>query len=115
MAPPGKANLYVELADRREPELGALLPAVAAGLVEMGLIDVHEAVRFARLRRVDHAYVIFDHHYFPSLQVIRPFLERANTLSTGRYGGWNYSSMEDALLFGRDGAARARALLGGEA
>ena len=40
MAPPGKANLYVELADRREPDLGTLVPEVAAGLVEMGLIDV---------------------------------------------------------------------------
>ena len=113
MAPPGKASLYVELADRAEPDLGTLLPEVAAGLVEMGLIDVPEAVRFARVRRIDHAYVIFDHHYFAALETIRPFLEAANILSTGRYGGWNYSAMEDALNFGRDGARRAQALLGG--
>jgi protoporphyrinogen oxidase len=100
MAPPGKANLYVELADRREPELGKLLPEVAAALVEMGIIDVPEAVRFARLRRIDHAYVVFDH-------------ARANIVSTGRYGGWNYSAMEDALRFGRDGAADARRILAG--
>ncbi|MFT3774130.1 MAG: NAD(P)-binding protein [Minicystis sp.] len=113
MAPPGKASLYVELADRGEPDLGKLLPEVAAGLVEMGLIDVPEAVRFARVRRIDHAYVIFDHHYFPALEAIRPFLEAANIVSTGRYGGWNYSSMEDALRFGQEGAARAQTILGG--
>jgi hypothetical protein len=50
MAPPGKANLYVELADRSPPDMATLVPEVARGLVEMGLIDVPEAVRFARLR-----------------------------------------------------------------
>jgi protoporphyrinogen oxidase len=113
MAPPGKANLYVELADRAAPDLGALLPEVAAGLVEMGLIEAPDAIRFARARRIDHAYVVFDHAYFPSLEVVRPFLSRARILSSGRYGGWNYSSMEDALRFGRDAAREAEALLGG--
>jgi protoporphyrinogen oxidase len=113
MAPPNKACLYVELADRAEPDMARLLPEVAAGLVEMGLIDVPHAIRFARLRRLDWVYVIFDHAYFPSLEVIRPFLESANIVSTGRYGGWNYSAMEDALHFGRDGAAKAEALMGG--
>lgn len=113
MAPPGKANLYVELASREPPDLGKLLPEVAAGLVEMGLIDVPEAVRFARVRRIDHAYVIFDHHYFPALATIRPFLEGARIISAGRYGGWNYSAMEDALHFGQEGAAKAAEILGG--
>ncbi len=113
MAPPGKANLYVELADRGEPDLAALLPEVATALVEMGLIDVPEAVRFARLRRIDYAYVVFDHAYFASLETIRPFLAEAGIVSTGRYGGWNYSAMEDALRFGRDGAAEAQRILGG--
>jgi protoporphyrinogen oxidase len=106
MAPVGKGNLYVELASRDEPDLAALLPTVADGLVEMGLIRAREAVRFARVRRIDHAYVIFDKAYFPSLETIRPYLESQQIVSAGRYGGWNYSAMEDALIFGRD-AARA--------
>lgn len=113
LAPPGKASLYVELADREAPDLARLLPEVAAGLVEMGIIDVPHAIRFARVRRIDHAYVIFDHHYFPALEVIRPFLESAGIVSTGRYGGWNYSAMEDALRFGQEGAAKATSILGG--
>ena len=28
-------------------------------------------------------------------------------ISNGRYGGWNYSSMGDALRFGRDAAQQA--------
>lgn len=111
MAPAGKANLYVELADRAAPDLAALLPAVAAGLTELGIVPGPEAIRFARLRRIDYAYVVFDHAYFEALDVIRPFLSEHRIVSTGRYGGWNYSSMEDALLFGREAAGEARRLL----
>ena len=107
MAPPGKACLYVELANREEPDLTRLLPEVAKGLKEMQLINAASDIRFARVRRIDHAYVIFDHHYFASTNAVFPFLEQNGIYSTGRYGGWNYSSMEDALIFGTQGARRA--------
>lgn len=110
MAPPGKANLYVELSSRKAPDLSVLLPEVARGLVTLGIIDTPERIRFADLHRMDHAYVVYDHAYVGALEVIRPFLEEQGILSAGRYGGWNYSSMEDALLFGRDAAQRARKL-----
>jgi protoporphyrinogen oxidase len=112
MAPPGKACLYVELVDRAEPDLDLLLPAVARGLVEMGLIASADAIAFTRLRRIDYAYVIFDHHYEESLEVVRSFLEKNSIVGTGRYGGWNYSSMGDALAFGRQAAELAAERLG---
>jgi protoporphyrinogen oxidase len=115
MAPPKSAGLYVELVDRAEPDLGKLLPRVADALIEMDLIDTREAVVFARVRRIDHAYVIFDHDHYAALDVVRGFLASRNILSAGRYGGWNYSSMGDALRFGEEAALAARRLLGGEA
>lgn len=107
MAPAGKANLYVELAARAVPDVAAALAAVARGLVEMGVIAEPSQIAFARLRRLDQAYVIYDHAYQAALDVIHPFLESLRVISAGRYGGWNYSSMEDALLFGREAAAQA--------
>jgi protoporphyrinogen oxidase len=73
----------------------------------MGVISEPRDVAFARLRRLDYAYVIYDQNYEAALGVILPFLESMRVITSGRYGGWNYSSMEDALLFGRDAAARA--------
>lgn len=108
MAPAGKSCLYIELSSREQPNLDALLPEVAKALVEMKIIKDPAEVAFARLRRIDHAYVIFDHNYYGSLDVIAPFLKDNAIISAGRYGGWNYSSMEDALIFGRDAAARAK-------
>jgi len=111
LAPPGGGSLYVELASRSEPVLEQVLPSVSAGLLEMGVIERAEQIRFARVRRIDPAYVVFDHAYYGALAAIRPFLEEARIISTGRYGGWQYGSMEDALLEGRAGAARASAWL----
>jgi len=111
LAPPGCGSLYVELSDRRAPDLSVLLPEVVAGLAEMGIIAGASEVRFARLRHIDPAYVIFDHDYYPALAVIEPFLAEQRIVSTGRYGAWNYSSMEDALVMGRRGADQAVAML----
>jgi protoporphyrinogen oxidase len=77
----------------------------------MGIIGSPGAIRFARVRRIDYAYVVFDHAYYASLGAVRPFLEEQRVLSAGRYGGWNYSSMEDALIFGRDAAQAASRLV----
>ncbi|HEV8551725.1 MAG TPA: FAD-dependent oxidoreductase, partial [Polyangiaceae bacterium] len=63
LAPPGAGSLYVELAERRTPLLEDAVKAVVPGLVEMGVISGSEQIRFARLRRIDVAYVIFDHAY----------------------------------------------------
>ncbi|HNS98832.1 MAG TPA: FAD-dependent oxidoreductase [Polyangiaceae bacterium] len=108
MAPEGKACMYIELADRQPPILESLVPDVAAGLVEMGFIDQPNQVLFAEHRTIEHAYVIFDHAYYASVDSVHGFLKDQDILSTGRYGGWNYSSMEDALLFGQAAAHWAR-------
>ncbi len=110
MAPAGKGALYVELAERSTPDLARLLPEVARGLIEMGVIDSPSEIEFARPRRIDYAYVIFDHEYFAALDVIQPFLEEARIVSSGRYGAWNYSAMEDAIVFGKTAAERALTL-----
>jgi protoporphyrinogen oxidase len=110
LVPQGKGSLYVELADRREPALETLLPEVTRGLCAMGVIDDARDIAFVRLRRIDHAYVIFDHRYYAAVATVRGFLERQRIVVAGRYGAWNYSSMEDALIFGEDAAGAAREL-----
>lgn len=108
MAPPGGASYYVELASREPPDAATVVPEAIRGLVEMGLVARPEDVAFVRVRRIDFAYVIFDHNYYESLNTVRRFLGDNAIVTAGRYGGWNYSSMEDALIFGRDAARQAR-------
>jgi protoporphyrinogen oxidase len=112
LAPPGKSSLYVELVERRAPSPERILPVVVQALRELGLLRSEQDIELWRLRTLDPAYVIYDHHYRAALDVIEPYLAERRIISTGRYGAWNYSSMEDALLMGRDAARRAEALLG---
>jgi hypothetical protein len=113
LAPQGGACFYVELADRNEPALDDVLPRVAVAMIEMGIIKHIDDIAFARVRKIDHSYVVFDHNYFPALDVLKPFYREHRVVSAGRYGDWNYSSMEDALLFGRDAAKSASEMVSG--
>jgi len=101
MAPPGCSGLYVELNERT----GAVdLPAVLAGLVEVGALRAAADVRFVEVREVEHAYVVFDAAYASARARILAWLEGHMVHSCGRYGGWIYNSMEDCLIAGRAAA-----------
>ncbi|HKY39711.1 MAG TPA: FAD-dependent oxidoreductase [Polyangiaceae bacterium] len=112
LGPPGKSSLYVELTDRRAPNADRVLAEVVTGLRELGLLKSAQDIELCRLRTIEHAYVIYDHEHRSALDVIEPFLLAQRVISTGRYGGWNYSSMEDALLMGQSAAQHALRLLG---
>lgn len=108
MAPPGCSSLYIELSDRARP-LSEVLPEVVEGLVAMGMIERAEQVLFAHPRHIPEAYVIYDEHHAAARAALHAWLEEVGVKSVGRYGDWNYSSMEDALLDGRAAAAWLRA------
>jgi len=109
LVPDGCSSHYVELASREPPDLATLVPEVLDSLREMGWIRDPEALRFARLRRLEHAYVLFDHEWERSLAVLLPWLAERGVHVAGRYGVWGYSSMEDALRMGRDAGLAALA------
>ncbi|MCX7943497.1 MAG: NAD(P)-binding protein [Deltaproteobacteria bacterium] len=50
------------------------------------------------------AYVIFDKHYQKSTSLIFDYLSKNRVYSIGRYGKWEYSSMQDAILYGKETA-----------
>lgn len=104
LAPVGKGSLYVELTAKVRPDLASLLPEVVDALVAMKVLRAREAVRFARLRHVPHAYVRFDSDRAEAVATARRFLESRDVSSIGRYGSWTYASMEDALVEGQEAA-----------
>ena len=105
MAPAGCSSLYIELSDRETP-LDLLRPSIEEMLTEMGLIDDASQIRFMIPRRIKNAYVIYDFNYHAARETLMNFLAECGIESIGRYGDWNYSSMEDALLDGKRVAER---------
>ena len=101
--------LFVEFTRRKSdpiPEPEALINEAVIGLRELGIVTGKEKPDVAEVVTLDPAYVSYDKHrrwFLPRAQV---YLERMNILSIGRYGAWEYSTMEDALLAGKRAAEK---------
>ena len=61
-------------------------------------------VLFTEPRVIRNAYVLYDASYGEARDTVMRFLTGAGLRTAGRYGNWEYSSMEDALLGGRAAA-----------
>ena len=105
LAPAGCRSFAVEFAHRGPVDQRQLIEAALAGLEACGLID-RKSVRLARARTIPVAYVLFDHAHAGARAAVLAHLEAAGVQVAGRYGRWEYSSMEDALLSGREAARR---------
>ena len=101
-APPGTSSFYVEYSGPRSPE--ACARAAVEDLVRARMIHSAAEVLFAEPRVIRNAYVLYDGQYGEARQTVVDFLGRVGIRTAGRYGNWEYSSMEDALLGGRAAA-----------
>ena len=105
LAPAGCRSFAVEFAHRGAVDTALLVEQATAGLEACGLID-RRRVLLSRARTIPVAYVLFDHAHAEARASILAHLSAHGVHVAGRYGKWEYSSMEDALLSGRE-AARA--------
>ncbi len=101
-APEGTSSFYVEYSGPRPPE--ACARAAVEDLVRARMIRSAADVLFTEPRVIRNAYVLYDAHYGEARQTVIDFLGRIGIRTAGRYGNWEYSSMEDALLGGRAAA-----------
>lgn len=106
MAPDGHHSLVAEIAFRPDEDRGAdaSLQATLDGLRALGLLESDDAVVHSRVVDIPEAYVVFDaarRRVLPRL--FRWYLDQG-VLPMGRYGAWDYLSMEDCLRHGRQAA-----------
>lgn len=104
LAPPGKSSFYVEYSHHGELATADCEKFAIEDLLRSRMIHRREDVLFARATEIPHAYVLYDDAYGPAKKTLVEFLDRAGILIAGRYGQWEYSSMEDALMAGRTSA-----------
>lgn len=112
-APPGCRSYYVEMSGGaadllKEPE--RLKQRVVSDLKRARILSDRDEILFMELCEIPFAYVIFDQNYEQCRQLILDYLAGQGIVSRGRWGGWGYGGMEDALL---DGKAAAEELLSG--
>ncbi|MCP4405265.1 MAG: NAD(P)-binding protein [bacterium] len=103
VTPDGCSSMYVEvsaLPDERIPKEG-LLEESLRGLRRCGILRKNDEILVSDVVRIECAYVIHDRRRKLALETIMPFLEKCNIHSIGRYGAWEYNSMEGAILAGK--------------
>ncbi len=105
LAPRGCRSFAVEFSHRGPADQADLIEKALAGLEQCGLID-RARVRLTRARTIPVAYVLFDHQHAAARATVLQHLAAHGVQVAGRYGLWEYSSMEDALLSGREAARR---------
>jgi protoporphyrinogen oxidase len=106
-APQGCRSYYVEMSGGaadllKRPE--QLKQRVLADMKKARILSDRDEVLFMELCDIPSAYVIFDHNYERCRQLVLDYLADLGILSKGRWGGWCYGGMEDALLDGKAAA-----------
>ena len=91
--------VFAEVAFRGTLSTG-LDKKIISGLIKMGILK-NETVIISKLPMfLKEAYVIYDKYREVKLPVIMAELKSKDILSIGRWGAWEYSSMEDAIMQG---------------
>jgi protoporphyrinogen oxidase len=103
LAPAGFRSFAVEFSHRGPPDMARFVEQALAGLADCGLID-RAQVALARARTIPVAYVLFDQQHAEARAIVQRHFEQHGVQLAGRYARWEYSSMEDAILSGREAA-----------
>jgi len=108
LAPAGHHAVYVEASYRggRRPDRRRLRRRLLADLAAAGVITSRRRPVVTCELDIPCAYVIYDRRRTPAVRAIRRYLEQRRVFPIGRYGRWEYSSMEDALWQGLQLAER---------
>ena len=104
--PAGTSSAYIEIThDPAEPQdVEALYERSIQDLNSCGILTPDDSILTRHVIRIPHAYVVFDHHRQSCLQDLIHYLKTRDIHTAGRYGLWDYYSMEDSILSGKAAA-----------
>jgi protoporphyrinogen oxidase len=106
MAPKGASALSLEISclPSIPPSLEKMREQTLAALVSCGILRAEDEILVEKTIFIKHAYVIYDWFRSQHLPRIMQFLRSKQIYPLGRYGLWEYSTMEEAILQGKEAA-----------
>jgi protoporphyrinogen oxidase len=116
VAPEGTSSMYVEIThapgDRLDIEQTS--QRAVEDLEKCGILSPGDRILTRHVIDIPCAYVIFDTHRQTHLDKLTRYLESLDIFTAGRYGKWDYYSMEDSILSGKGAAEGIRKLIRGK-
>lgn len=109
-APGGKSSLYAEVSYSKSKPInrGNIVKRVLNDLHRTGILSKKNRIAVLDTNDIKYGYPIYDQYYSRATTVIKEFLLRNNIIACGRYGSWEYMSMEDAVLDGKRAAGEIK-------
>ena len=106
LTPKDTSSLYIEITHRRgdKPNTEALFERSIVDLRKCGILRKEDRILTRHVIDIDFGYVVFDEHRQTYLQRLIDYLASRNIYTAGRYGRWDYFSMEDSILSGKAAA-----------
>jgi protoporphyrinogen oxidase len=108
MSPEGYSSVCVEIASLGKgfkPD-EELIQQSISDLIDIGYILSKDDVVVSNVEDMDYAYVTYDKARRNNVELVQEYLKRVGIDSTGRYGAWEYSTMETAILQGKQVAEK---------
>lgn len=106
VAPDGTSSIYIEITHHPHEKLDVekTFAQAMVDLQKCGIIRKDDRVLTRHVIDIQCAYVVFDQHRQKHLQNLIDHLESRDIFTAGRYGRWDYYSMEDSILSGKSTA-----------
>lgn len=108
VCPEGTSSIYIEITHHPEerPDVDQVYERALADLYRCGILHPGDRVLTRHVLDIRYAYVVFDQHRQKHLDDLLQYVETRDIFSAGRYGRWDYYSMEDSILSGKAASER---------
>jgi protoporphyrinogen oxidase len=111
VAPEGTSSMYIEITHQpgENMDIEEATRRSVSDLERCGILRKGDRILTRHVLDIKYAYVVFDEHRQTHLQTLIQYLESRDIHTAGRYGQWDYFSMEDSILSGKAAAERVEA------
>jgi protoporphyrinogen oxidase len=106
VAPPDTSSMYIEITHRSGERLNPdeAFERSLTDLQKCGILHNGDRILTRQVMDIGFGYVVFDQHRQAHLQKLIDYLASRDVYTAGRYGRWDYFSMEDSILSGKAAA-----------
>lgn len=108
ISPPGQSVICTEVSYSQWKRINkrTITTKVINDLIRVGIIKNKKEVEVKKIMNIKYAYVIYDKNYKKAVANIHSWLLKNQVYSIGRYGKWEYSTMEEAIIQGKKIASK---------
>ncbi len=103
VAPKNSSSLYIEISlpANKKFDRDKIIGNTLSTLYSTNILNPKDVISELQTLYIPHSYVIFDKNHKFAVNELKKYLIKNNIYSIGRYGGWEYSTMEDAIYQGK--------------